>query len=1065
MGLATLGTRRVLGTVALALAASLMVVAGGSAAPEPELAGTDGVGAVEWTPLGLRDGATTVVLKLAGDPVAVVQAERGQKLGKAEKQAIKSRLKAAQDGLRGQIEQLGGTVLADYQVAYNGIKVRIDRANVGALGQLPNVVAVRTLQVMTRDNFRGVPMIGAPGVWDGVAGLRGEGIKVAVIDTGIDYTHANFGGPGTTAAFEAADAADTLPANAALFGPAAPRVKGGIDLVGDDYDASADDGSPALIPHPDPNPLDCNGHGSHVAGTAVGSGVLADGSTYTGPYDATTVDSNSWTIGPGVAPKADLYGIRVFGCEGSTNVTVDAIEWAVDNDMDVINMSLGSAFGSKDDPSAEASTNAANAGVVVVTSAGNSGPNQYITGSPGVADGAIATAALDPVPTFPGVGITAGSLTMDAINANGHEFSGPLTGNLKVIQDNPATAENEALGCSVAAYGGANSLPPNTIAVVNRDTCARVAKAIFGQQAGAAAVIMVNNATGLPPFEGKITSNPDDGTPFTVTIPFLGVRGPATTATSDGAKLRATADGTSTTLTPKLLTNPGFKQFASFSSGGPRMHDSALKPDITAPGVSIVSTGVGTGNKSATISGTSMASPHVAGVAALTVQAHPGWSVRDLKAAIVNTGEPGGFASGYRTSRGGTGLVQPQRSTKTSVVAGTDGGGGYDVAVNFGFAELSSNFAGTKTVQVRNNGTSPATFNITSAGGATSSPHTLGLGATSLTVPAGGSATFDVTLTVPAATAGSSSGGLAFREVVGLIDLTPATASDNSGVKLRVPYYMVPRSLSNVDTTLASTSKKGLPEGAPVNTSATLTNAGGARSGNGDFYAWGLADADEPSTSPADVRAVGVQNFAASDVIGASAQPGERFLAFAVNTHHRWSTAALTEFDIAVDVDRDKKTDYFVVGVDQGAVQTGSFNGRMGAFVFSTRSAGASIFFLASDPTNSSTVLLPILGRQLCRTGEPCLTPGKNIFYSATGFDLNDGSADPVGGMAEYDPYNTVVGEGGFATVAPGATATVPFSINVDRFNKLKPLGLMVVSFDNAAGAAEADLLPISLNK
>ncbi len=99
------------------------------------------------------------------------------------------------------------------------------------------------------------------------------------------------------------------------------------------------------MPHPDPNPLDCFGHGTHVAGTAAGFGVTADGKTYTGPYNDSTVSSHSWNVGPGVAPKADLYAIRVFGCEGSTDVTIDAIEWAVDHDMDVINMSLGSPFG------------------------------------------------------------------------------------------------------------------------------------------------------------------------------------------------------------------------------------------------------------------------------------------------------------------------------------------------------------------------------------------------------------------------------------------------------------------------------------------------------------------------------------------------------------------------------------------------------------------------------------------------------------------------------------------------------------------------------------------------
>ena len=167
------------------------------------------------------------------------------------------------------------------------------------------------------------------------------------------------------------------------------------------------------------------------------------------------------------------------------------------------------------------------------------------------------------------------------------------------------------------------------IAVVNRGTCARVARAVFGQQAGAIAVIMVNNETVLPPFEGKITGNPDTGEVYEVTIPFLGVKGLPTTATSDGGKLRA-SNGTTATLVAKQLTNTNFRGFAGFSSGGPRTGDSFLKPDVTAPGVSIVSTGNGTGNGAATISGTSMASPHVAGVAALTKQAHSDATVEEV---------------------------------------------------------------------------------------------------------------------------------------------------------------------------------------------------------------------------------------------------------------------------------------------------------------------------------------------------------------------------------------------------------------------------------------------------
>jgi minor extracellular serine protease Vpr len=1049
------GPRRAFALAAVLSLTALSLVASGSAAPAPESADTEGLVGPVWTPVGLRGGETTVVLQLSGNPVALVQAEKGRKLSKSEKNAVKSQLKAAQDGLNGGIAKLGGSVLAQYQFAYNGIKVRIDRSNLADLAALPGVTAVRGLQLMEPDNVRGVPFIGAPAVWDGLAGFRGEGIKVAVIDTGIDYTHANFGGPGTETAFKAADAADTLPPNAA-FGWGM-RVKGGIDLVGDAYDASADAGSPALIPKPDPNPLDCNGHGSHVAGTTGGSGVLSTGATYNGPYNASTISSNSWTIGPGVAPKVDLYAVRVFGCLGSTNETVDAIEWAVENDMDVINMSLGSSFGSTNDPSAVATTNAAKAGVVVVTSSGNSGASQYITGSPGTAAGAISTAAVDSTETFPGVNITAGTLTIQGINANEHP-NPTVSGTLKVIKDDPATPVNEAEGCSVAAFG---TLPANTIAVVNRGTCARVAKAIFGQQAGAVAVIMVNNDVVFPPLEGPITSNPDDGVPFKVTIPFIGVKGPATTATSDGAKLRALPDGTATSMVPAALTNPAFKAFAGFSSSGPRTGDSGLKPDISGPGVSIVSTGVGTGNKAATISGTSMASPHVAGVAALTRQAHPTFTVEDIKASIVNTGDPAGVV-GYRTSRGGTGLVQPQKSTTTQVVARASGDQ-FAVSVNFGYTELLADYTQTREITLKNYGGSAASFSVAQANATTSTAHSVLLSAPSVTVPANGTATVNVTLNVPVAgVGGSTNAGLAFREVAGLVAFTPASGSNN-GVTLRVPYYLVPRSLSKVDVALGSTSIANEVD-SKIATTATVTNPGGARAGEADFYAWGLADGNEAGNATNDVRAVGVQSFAASDVVGpAAALPGERFLVFAVNTYDRWSNASANEYDIAVDVDRDKKADYIVVGADQGAVQTGTFNGRMGAFVFSTRSAGATLLFLASDPTDSSTVEIGILSRQLCRAGEPCLTANKNITYSATSFDLVDGGVDAVEGSATYDAFNPVVGEGGFANVAPGGSATVPLTISVPGFRSTKPLGLMVVSRDNAAGVAEAKLLPIDL--
>ena len=117
-------------------------------------------------------------------------------------------------------------------------------------------------------------------------------------------------------------------------------------------------GSPATVPHPDPNPLDCNSHGTHTASTAAGFGELANGSTYHGPYSPSIYTSTDFKIGPGVAPNAQLYIYRVFGCNGSTDVVTEAIDKAVHDGADVISMSLGSDFGTADTPDAVAAENA-----------------------------------------------------------------------------------------------------------------------------------------------------------------------------------------------------------------------------------------------------------------------------------------------------------------------------------------------------------------------------------------------------------------------------------------------------------------------------------------------------------------------------------------------------------------------------------------------------------------------------------------------------------------------------------------------------------------------------------
>ena len=508
--------RPLVGTVLAGVVVALAVASAGVAADTPAaLQDGDTVAAI---PLDLQPVSPNLIVELGGEPVAVTGAGKS----KAERNKLAAELSSKQDAVRPAIQALGGRVLADYQWAYNGLKVQIDRSKISQLMQVSGVKGVHAAPVYERTHLGSVPLLNGPAAWNGATGKTGRGVKIAIIDTGIDYTHANFDGPGTIDAFTAANAADTLPANPAHFGPMAPRIKGGIDLVGDAYDASQPAGSPATVPHPDPNPLDCNGHGSHVAGSAGGSGVLTNGNTYTGSYGSDTF-STPFRIGPGVAPESDLYGVRVFGCLGSTDVVVEALDWAVQNGMHIVNMSLGLTFGDPaTNPSAIAANNAAKAGVVVVTSAGNSGPSQFIGGTPGTATRTIATAANDSIPAQPGATLTLSTgVTMQSINANGAPLlSGAFP--IKVLRNPNGTVKR---GCNhpdapapPALRDAADEAVSNDyvdvagkIVVVQRGTCARIARAIYGQKEGAAAVIMINNAAVLPPFEGPIAVNPDTG--------------------------------------------------------------------------------------------------------------------------------------------------------------------------------------------------------------------------------------------------------------------------------------------------------------------------------------------------------------------------------------------------------------------------------------------------------------------------------------------------------------------------------------------------------------------------
>jgi len=280
----------------------------------------------------------------------------------------------------------------------------------------------------------------------------------------------------------------------------------------------------------------------------------------------------------------------------------------------------------------------------------------------------------------------------------------------------------------------------------------------------------------------------------------------------------------------------------------------------------VVSVASGTGNGFQILSGTSMATPNVAGVAALTKQAHPGWSQADLRAAVVQTASPTMMQDLLQRNEG-SGLAQAQFATATQAIVRMP-----DESVSFGFADLLTDFSSTKTVTVHNAGPKAVQFNITAT-------KTSGPAGAVLTLPpsvivnANADATFPVRLDVPAASVG---GGTGFQDIGGYIQLKQSSSRLNGNVKLSVPYYLVAHSRSNLAASVS---------GSTMN----FTNAAGAIAGTPAFYTWGQYQPTPQNITQIDVRAVGTR-LSGTNVI------------FGINTHNRTSTTlARQEIDICID--------------------------------------------------------------------------------------------------------------------------------------------------------------------
>ena len=669
----------------------------------------------------------------------------------------------------------------------------------------------------------------------------------------------------------------------------------------------------------------------------------------------------------------------------------------------------------------------------------------------------LSVAAMDgSTPTYPGGHFVLSTGTsLNALNANGATFADGTNLPVVVVRDSSQPG-GVSLGCSVAAFQAANV--SGKIAVVQRGTCARVAKAIYGRDAGAAAVAMINNTSGYPPFEGDITSNPDTGQSVPkVTIPFFGIKD---TVTGTDAKNLIAADGGSVTLTNTTVVNPNYKVVASFSSGGPRNPDSAPKPEVIAPGVSVTSAGMGTGTGGVVESGTSMATPMTAGTAALVKQAHPNWNGSQIKAAIMNTADPS-LNTGYSVRRAGAGVVQAQRAVNSSVLATT-----IDQldSIAFGHVPGSGDFATQKAFTLANYGSSSATYDLTVSANGSQSGASITVSPTHVVVPRGQTVTVQVSLSMSAAAFAAlpsddtfNIGPGAVLTVRGDIVATPAAGSASDNQTLRVPYIFVPRGLSNV-TAGAASEFRGV-RGTTFSASLPLSNSG-IHSGTADLYAWGIQDPNE-SGQTMDVRAVGVQVLPGDALGGAATDTG---LVFVVNTWAPSTNQSVNEFDILIDNNGDGVADFIVVGFDLGAVLTGSFNGQFGSFTIEASTGNIIDAFLADAPMNGSIIELPALASELGLS--PNTTPAKppaipatparpTFSYRVNAFSLITGAVDTTG-SATFTPFNPAVSSGDFASLAAGTSTTMSLTVDDVQQSKTPALGWLVVSVDDASGVPQA---------
>jgi subtilisin family serine protease len=852
----------------------------------------------------------------------------GGGMNRAQQIAYSTQITRAQDALAAKIAALGGKEVGRVRIAYNAILVRIDSNKLTQLASLPGVSAIQHLNDYQLDLSETVPYIGAAAVQ--AAGVTGKGVRVAVLDSGIDYTHRNLGGPGTLAAYQAAwGTTNTDPRNTSLDGlfPTA-KVVGGYDFVGELWDGT--DTSPPLMP--DPDPIDHGSHGSHVADIIAGKSL--DGKHV------------------GVAPDASLIAVKVCSAV-TTSCSGEAIlqgfdfaldpnnDGAIDDAADVINLSLGTAYGQKEDSTAVAAANAARLGVVVVASAGNSGDKPYDMGSPSMAPEVISVAQTQ-VPSAESIPLVINSPPTIAgkygntATIDWAPITGTTTGDVVYVGQ----------GCLADPY---LADPAGKIALVDRGTCNVSEKVRRASDAGATAIIVGLVAPGdaVSFSNGGQCPEPPDGT----CKPSIVIQQSLSTSIKNAGVVNATISADNGI--------PLVGSMASTSSRGPSGNYNQIKPDIAAPGAS-VSAEVGTGTGETPFSGTSGAAPMVAGSVALMLEAYPKRSPWAIKSILMNTADTQIFtnpavASGALApiTRIGGGEVRVDDAIASTAAA-------WDAelrtgSLSFGYLNVSDTKVLVRKVKVQNYSRNVRRFNISNqfryANDAASGAVKV-ITPSNVVVGPNGSATFEVILKIDATKLpkwsmdGGEQGGngalLQSVEYDGYLQLKDGKD------KIHLAWQVMPHRSADVHAVTRNVliPKKAFGLLAMLNLSKSLPGAF-------DIF-------DLTGTSGKLPRSVIEENqgkeITLHDIAAVGVRTGDGLIQFAVNMYGRRAHPAYPRgVEVDIDTNMDGTPDYFVYNTELNGFDV------TGQTVIAVQKAGQStsdIYFYADADLNSGNMIL-----------------------------------------------------------------------------------------------------------